>query len=69
MKLQDYITNHGMTDAEFATRIGSSQPHVNRIRRGIIAPSMKIAMRIKEATKGQVTPNDLANHCVPELKD
>ncbi len=58
MKLQDYITQSGLTDAQFAERVGVSQPHINKIRRGVVSPSLSVAERIMEATNGKVTPND-----------
>jgi transcriptional regulator with XRE-family HTH domain len=60
MTLDEYLAAekpNGLTEAVFAARIGSSQPHVNRLRRGA-NPGFSLMERIKKATGGAVTPND-----------
>lgn len=62
MTLHEYLTVEktaaGLTEAVFAKRIGISQAHVNRLRRGEGWPQKEVMERIRAATGGRVTPND-----------
>jgi len=57
MTLDTYLKQHGITQLEFADRIGCEQPTVNRFISGRI-PSPGLMAKIAEATDGAVTPND-----------
>lgn len=58
MKLDDYLSERKMTEAEFGRLVGLSQSRVNRIRRGEGRPSWDVIPRIVQATKGKVTAAD-----------
>lgn len=55
--LKQYLSETGETQAEFAARIGSTQPRVSKYCTGTV-PRRKMMERIIDATKGRVTPND-----------
>ncbi len=58
MKLDAYLTLHGLSERDFARRVGVSQQAVNNYRRGRRVPAPAIMRRIYEATGGLVTPAD-----------
>lgn len=58
MKLDDFLLTEDLTEAAFAERIGSSQPHVNRLRRGKCFPSREMVKKIHAATGEKVTVDD-----------
>lgn len=58
MKLTDYLSQHGVSDGEFAASIGVDRSSVSRMRRGITRPDWPTIERIIEATNGSVTAND-----------
>ncbi len=67
MKLDQYLTQHDLTDAAFAEKVGRSQSSINRIRRGETRPDWKTMERIVEVTGGDVSPNDFLDSDAPEL--
>jgi transcriptional regulator with XRE-family HTH domain len=58
MKLDQYLSTHGLSDTEFGERISRSRSAVSRLRRGETNPDWDTAQRIFEATNGDVTPTD-----------
>jgi transcriptional regulator with XRE-family HTH domain len=48
-----------MTQVELAARLGVSESTISRVRRGINAPGLDIAIKIQEATNNQVGLTDL----------
>lgn len=48
--LEKFLSGNGLSEAEFARTIGVSQPYMNRLRRGVRSPSLKLALRLEEAT-------------------
>jgi hypothetical protein len=52
--LDDYMKRHSLNDAGFATRIGKDRSLVNRIRRGVIRPTLEVASQIEVETEGEV---------------
>lgn len=58
MKLNDYLALTKTTEAAFAQKVGVSQPHIGRLRRGQCWPSRQVAQRIFDETDGAVTPDD-----------
>jgi len=61
MKLSSYLNANGISDAEFARRIGVGRHTVGRYRLGERFPHQAILAKIHRVTKGQVTANDFAN--------
>jgi transcriptional regulator with XRE-family HTH domain len=57
MKLATYLSAQGMTQAQFADAIGSSQSDVARYVNGRI-PRPEMMTKIISATGGEVEPND-----------
>ncbi len=56
--LDGYLTDREMTNAAFGRLVGASESTISRIRHGT-APSFSLARRIKVATAGEVTADDL----------
>ena len=58
MKLDDYLTQRKITNTQFASTIGAERSHLSRVRRGVLAPTLDMMVRIAKATDRQVMPND-----------
>ena len=58
MKLATYLKNNELNAAEFAGQIDVHEKTVYRYLRGARIPNRQTILRIKTATKGQVTAND-----------
>lgn len=58
MKLSDYLAQKGLTEAEFADRIGSSREAVRRYCKGTRIPDREKMAKIALATACEVTAND-----------
>lgn len=58
MKLSEFMTEHNLSDAEMATRIGCSEGAVRKWLSGERLPRQDQLVRINEITAGAVTPND-----------
>lgn len=65
MKLDQYLSEHDLTDTAFAALIGRTQSSVSRLRRSETRPDWETLERIQAATNGAVTPNDF----LPEAHD
>jgi len=65
MKLQDYLKKYSIRQAELSRILRVSQAHVNNILKGRKSPSIQLIKRIKEATEGNVTADDLINSEAP----
>jgi len=63
MKLDEYLSQERITEAEFGAQIRLSQAQVNRIRRGDSWPSRKVLERIAKVTENRVTANDFMQEC------
>ena len=59
MKLDAYLSEKRVTEAELAVRAGCSQSTISKIRRGNANPTVGMLRRICTATDGLVTPDDL----------
>jgi transcriptional regulator with XRE-family HTH domain len=57
MTLQEFLTQKGVTQAEFAASIGASQSTISRLMDGSL-PRLELMKRIYVASNGAVTPND-----------
>ena len=56
--LKAYLFTHGMTQVDFATRIGTAQERVSECMSGIKLPTMRFMIAVARETKGTVMPND-----------
>ena len=65
MELREYIKKNNLTERDLASLIGISQQHVNRLIRKIANPSLPLAKKIKEATRGKVTIEEMLNSNLP----
>lgn len=61
MHLKEYLDQAKISMAEFARRSGIARSIVGHIVLGTRLPSLLIAVRIEQATKGKVRPKDLVN--------
>ena len=57
MTLAEYLTEQGLTEAQFARMVGTYQSTIHRIKRGKI-PMPETMAKIVELTGGKVQPND-----------
>lgn len=53
-KLASYMDRQGINDADFAAQIGRDRSMVNRLRRGIMRPTLDLAASIERVTEGAV---------------
>jgi transcriptional regulator with XRE-family HTH domain len=58
MQLSDYLAKADLSDAAFAVMIGVSRQAVHRYKAGERAPEWSVLAKIREATGGEVTPDD-----------
>jgi len=58
MRLSDWLKREEMSGAEFARRTGLSEGMVSLLCRDATWLSQKTAQTIRDATGGDVTPND-----------
>ena len=58
MKLGTYLSENGITHADFAARIGTSQAAVTRYVLEQRTPRPDVISRIMSITSGEVTAND-----------
>jgi transcriptional regulator with XRE-family HTH domain len=58
MKLLAYLAQEKIKPREFAERVGISQPFMSRLLHGQRRPGGQLAMKIEEATGGNVTLRD-----------
>lgn len=52
--LQSYMEREKVNDAEFAALIGKDRTLVNRLRRGVVKPTLEVAAEIEAKTGGGV---------------
>ena len=57
MRLEEYLSETGLTRAEFARQIGVKQFSVSRYLNGRV-PEPSVMCKIIEATEGKVSAND-----------
>lgn len=71
MDLAEYLKRNKISLAQLAKRCGTSASTILRIKDRDVAPSKRVARALWEATKGQVTPNDLygLHYSVPQIDD
>lgn len=59
MDLSTFLRSQGLTQEDFAKRIGCRQATVSRILSGKSMVSLHLALQIQKATDGQVMAEDL----------
>jgi len=59
MKLKDYLKKKKIDVAVFARLVGVSQPYISQIANAKKNPSLEVALRIVDASKGKVTIREL----------
>lgn len=59
MTLDQWLTQTGTSETEFARRVRSSQPTINRLRKGLARADRSLARAIHHATGGAVAPNEI----------
>lgn len=52
--LASYREAAGETQEEFGLRVGASQATISKLERGMVAPSLELAVAIERATAGAV---------------
>ena len=65
MNLADYLKKYKLTHVDFGKKVGIKQPQVSRIVNSKGNPSPHLMKLIEEATKGEVTMQDLFNPEAP----
>ena len=68
MKLGRWLRNNGLTQAEAARRLYTSQNYVSELVHGRRWPSRALAQRIFDLTEGQVEPTEFLERN-PDLSD
>lgn len=68
MRLKQYLDNNGISGAEFARMIGTSQVTVHRYTKGLRFPYPETIAKIHKATKGKVTVRDWYEQAQENLK-
>ena len=56
--LKQWLSDQGLSQGKFARRVRVTDGRLSQILHGE-SPSMKLAARIKAATKGEITADDL----------
>ena len=59
MKLREFLKIHGITQTQFAQKVGVTNGLISLITRHKKNPSISLVIRIEEATNGAVKVNDL----------
>lgn len=68
MRLKDFLKDQEISAVKFAETIGVSQPAVGLWLSGKRMPEPEVLERIIEATKGQVTVQDLHDARIEHLR-
>jgi len=53
-ELDSFMKSKGVSDAELAALIGKDRTLVNRLRRGLVRPTLDVAARIEAVTSGEI---------------
>ncbi len=59
MDLKEYLDVHRITYKEFSERLGINRQSLQNVVYGNKKPSLDLAIKIEELTKGQITPREL----------
>lgn len=60
MKLDQWMTDNGVSNDEMARKLGRDPSVVSRLRRGQTNPSLEVLATLEVVTAGQVTVTDFA---------
>jgi DNA-binding XRE family transcriptional regulator len=52
--LAKYLSDHRITDEDFAKSVGCHRTRINRIKRGKAKPSLDLAIKIERITEGEI---------------
>ena len=69
MKLEQYLEQYHVRQADFAKSVGVSQGYVSQVLSGKYKPKGKNAIRWSAATPWLVTPHELNSDDYPNEKD
>lgn len=59
MHLREYLSVNSMTHEEFSQKVNISRTQITKIINNKVKPSVNLVKKIKEATNGEVTYEDL----------
>lgn len=59
MTLTEYLRQNDIQQKDFAVRVQTTAPTINRICKQLVTPRRELLERIIKATDGEVTLNDL----------
>ena len=54
-RLSDHLCAAELTQSQFAKRVGVDQATISKLCRGVLMPSLPLAVRIERATSGAVS--------------
>ena len=61
MKLAAWLQRERIKNRDFAERIGVAQSTISRLCNGTRHPTLRMAVRISDETRGEVAPHDWIN--------
>jgi transcriptional regulator with XRE-family HTH domain len=59
MKLKEYLSKNHLTHADFSQKVDVSRVQITKIINGNVSPSAKLMKKIRRATRGEVSYEDL----------
>lgn len=59
MKLEEYLSKNHLTHEAFSQKVDVSRVQITKIINGHVSPSAKLMKKIKQATNGKVSYEDL----------
>ena len=69
MQLLEYLSSKGISQSELARALGISSTHANRLVHKKRIPSIYLARKIEEVTKGEVPVYELLDIKIPKEKE
>lgn len=67
--LDSFMKRKGIGDTELATLIGKDRTLVNRLRRGLVRPTLDVAGQIEAVTEGEITMQSWVHEAPEEPED
>lgn len=65
MELRDYLSEREISQSNFAKKLGVTRARICQIVHKTTNPSIVLAYRIKEETRGEVSIEELISHNAP----